>query len=202
MYEVRVNTSPLISHPAGPFYLDFQLNDGAGIGNADNTAWLSNFTFGGGSAVGSATAFGGVTGNLTSGITLRDTTAFNEFFQGFTAGSWLSFDLILTTKVDTPTPDLFSFAILDSTLSNLPTLAPFTDSFLSIDITGRNALADTFAGNGAIAPTAGGSPIALPAPTFVAVPEPSAYALFGAIMLLGIVAPRLWRKTKTITLVA
>jgi hypothetical protein len=57
-YHVTVATSPLIGHPAGPFSLDFQLTDGSGLGDANNTATISNLSYGGGAATGSATLSG------------------------------------------------------------------------------------------------------------------------------------------------
>src|SRR5688572_23187323 len=72
-YRVSMDTSALVGHPAGSFFLDFQLNDGEGWGNGNNTAVLSNFTFGSGGATGSATTFGGASGDLWSAVTLTDT---------------------------------------------------------------------------------------------------------------------------------
>src|SRR5688572_9400327 len=68
--HVSVDTQGLVGNPAGPFYVDFQFNDGTGAN--DNQVNLANFSFGGGAAVGTATTFGGVTGDLGSGITLTD----------------------------------------------------------------------------------------------------------------------------------
>ena len=52
VFHVSLDTSALTTL-AGPFSLDFQLNDGSGTGDANNTAILSHFTFGtGGSALG------------------------------------------------------------------------------------------------------------------------------------------------------
>lgn len=192
VFEINVNTSALIGHPAGPFYLDFQLNDGAGVGNGNNTATLSGFSFGGGAPLGAATVFGNVTGNLASTITLRDTTPFNEFFQAFTAGSALRFTLTLSNQVSVPVPDLFSFAILDNDLFNLPTLAPGSDALFTVDIAGGTPIVNTYAGSSVFAPVAGGLPIALPAPAVVPVPEPSTYGLVGAA-LVGIVA---WQRRR------
>ena len=53
-YIVTLNTSPLVGHTAGPFAMNFQLNDGSGLGDANNTALLSGFVFGGGGGAGSA----------------------------------------------------------------------------------------------------------------------------------------------------
>ena len=50
--NVSLGTSALIGHPAGPFSLDFQLLDGAGTNDGNNTATLSQFVFGGGAPSG------------------------------------------------------------------------------------------------------------------------------------------------------
>ncbi len=120
MFDVTLDTSGLIGHPAGPFYVDFQLNDGSGNFAGVNTATISNFMFGDkGSASGNPQLFGGAMGDLSTGVTLKDDAAFiNEFIEGFTPGSFLSFHVELTTNVDPGlTPDGFSFSILDSLLS-------------------------------------------------------------------------------------
>src|SRR4030088_2636836 len=84
IYNVSMNTSPLIGEAAGPFSLGFQFNDGSGAGDANNTAILTNFLFGvGGSASGLPTVFGGATGDLSSGITLIDSSFLNAFAQSF-----------------------------------------------------------------------------------------------------------------------
>jgi hypothetical protein len=189
-FDVRLNTSALIGHPAGPFYLDFQLNDGTGLGNGNNTATLSQFNFGGGSLLGAATSFGGATGSLASSVTLTDTSFFNEFFQGFTPGSSLSFRLSLTNNVNPPTPDLFAFSILDADLFNIRTFSPGnSDALVLVNITGPNLVANAYAGNGAPDQT-GATSIALAAPSVTPVPEPSAYGLMGAA-LVGATA---WRR--------
>jgi hypothetical protein len=134
IYHVDVNTAALVGNASGPFSLDFQLNDGSGAGDGNNTATLNHFAFGSGSASGSPTSFGGASGNLSGAVTLTDTTAFNEFFQGFTAGNTLSFDITLTLNSDAgPTPDSFSFGILDNSLYNLPTTG-VGDSFLLVNL--------------------------------------------------------------------
>lgn len=174
--RVQVDTSSLIGNPAGPFSLDFQLNDGLGIGDGNNWATLNNFQFGGGSAVPGATTFGGAWGSLSSGITITDTDPFNEFYQGFNPGSWLSFDLTLTTHVDMGgTPDIFSFAILDGGLMNLATQSMGSDAFVEINIDSSMPSIATFASADRLI-TASAMPI----------PEPSTYGL-GAAALLALV---------------
>src|SRR5690349_14032044 len=121
-----MSTSPLVGNPAGPFSLDFQLNDGSAAGDGNNTAVLSGFFFGSGASLGSASVAGGASGDLGSSVTLTDSGFLNEFTQGFTPGATLQFLLNLSTNVDAgDTPDQFSFAILDSSGAQLPTLSFF-----------------------------------------------------------------------------
>ncbi|MES2568803.1 MAG: NF038129 family PEP-CTERM protein [Verrucomicrobiota bacterium] len=134
-YHVTVNTASLLSDPSAPFALDFQLNGG---GLFSNTAIISNFDFGGGSPSSdpSASTFGLATGSLGSSVTLATDSlnAFNEFFQGFIPGSYLKFDVRLGTNINTPTPDAFSFSILDNNLQSITTDG-LGNSLLLIDIT-------------------------------------------------------------------
>src|SRR5438067_1451243 len=89
IYDFSLDTSPLIGHAAGPFSLAFQFNDGSGAGDANNTAILSAFQFGAGSATGAPTLFGGATGSLSSLVTLTDSSFFNAFTQTFNPGNLL-----------------------------------------------------------------------------------------------------------------
>src|SRR5579859_8205239 len=123
LYTFTMNTTPLVGH--GPFSLDFQFLDGSGSPSDlnNNTVKLTNFAFGaGGSPSGGGTGTGGASGSLASGVTLKDTGFFNEYFENFTPGTLLSF-AIDTTNVADPggTPDLFTLAILDSVGNELPT---------------------------------------------------------------------------------
>ena len=131
-YTVTADTSSLIGLP-GAFTLDFQLTDGSGIGDGNNTVMLNDFAFGGGSWAGPASA------------TLIDNAFFVEFPQGFTPGTSLSFKVSMTTAVDAGgTPDLFSLAILDNGVE-IPTLAPpGYDAFLLVNIDSSNPLIQTF----------------------------------------------------------
>jgi hypothetical protein len=191
IYNISMNTAPLIGDAAGPFSLEFQLNDGRGVGDANNTANLTNFLFSRGAAVGSSTLAGGATGNLTSGVSLTDSSFFNQFVQGFTPGNALSFRLSLSTNVDSGgTPDEFSFAILDHTGTEIPTLASFFDVFVQIDINSTNPVVRTFATDTSRTPEGGGTPINIAAPTATlvsSVPEPTmmTLTLSGLVALLG-----------------
>jgi hypothetical protein len=135
-FHVDVNTSSLVGDPGGaPFSLDFQL-----IGTGANTATIRNFSFSGGSPL-TNPPFGpadinGASGNLGSSVVLTDAANFfNEFFQGFSAGTReINFDVILTENVAAPTPDAFSMAILDNNALNIPTTGP-GDNLLQVNIT-------------------------------------------------------------------
>lgn len=175
-FRVQLDTSSLISNPSGPFTLDFQLNDGSGLGDANNWATISNISFGGGSATsGTDFTIGGASGNLGSSVALIDSNSLlNDFTQGFTPGSWLSFDVSLSTNVDDGvTPDEFSFAILDNNFFNLPTTSLGTDTFVQVALDSANPTVLTAASlDGAI-----------PAPSVTPVPEASTYGLMGAAAL-------------------
>jgi hypothetical protein len=188
--SVTLGTGALIGHPAGPFSLDFQLSDGSGTNDGNNTATLSQFGFGGGGPSGTPTLVGGAAGDLSSIVTITDNSFLNEFTQGFTAGTTLSFVLDLTTNVDAGgTPDQFSFAILDNTGSEIPTTASNStgsSSLIVINIDSPNPAILIFAGDPSEAPVAGGNPIAIAAPQLTSVgtgasgvPEPSSLSLAG-----------------------
>lgn len=193
-YNISLNTAPLAGHPAGPFSLNFQLTDGSGSNDANNTVTLSGFQFGpGGSAAGSAMRAGGVTGSLTSTVTLTDSAFLNSFTQQFAPGNRLSFMALVTTNVDAgPQPDEFSFAILDRTGVELPTISSFFDVFATIDINSpTNATVRTFASDPSRIPAGGGSPITTGATQVQVVPEPaSAILLFCGFLLLSMRARR------------
>jgi hypothetical protein len=174
-FQVVVDTAALIGSPGGPFSLDFQLIDGSGLSNGNNTATITNFVFTGAGAgpQGSPTLIGGAAGSLGSGVTLTDTAFINEFFQSFTPGSALSFLVTLTDSVEPgPTPDAFSFAILDRDLFNVPT-SGLGDALLLVSLASTPlpfASVQAFEGTGE----------ADVAVTATAVPEPASLLLLGS----------------------
>ena len=162
---IKIDTSPLIDHVAGPFSLNFQLTDGEGIGDGNTIVTLDHFDFGGGSIIGSPTLLGNVSDFLPSSISFTDGQFFNAFTQGFLPGSELSFNLTATESIDpNGTPDQFSLAILDSTGAELPTLG-FFDAFLVLDFDALNPPAQTFGSDISRTPHGGGSSINITAPT-------------------------------------
>jgi hypothetical protein len=183
IYTFSMNTTPLVGN--GPFALDLQFLDGSGSGDDNNTVALTDFTFGaGGSPSGGGTATGGASGSLASGVTLRDTQFFNEYFENFTPGTLLSFT-IDTTNVADPggTPDLFTVAILDSHGNELPTIGPASE-FLDVSLAGgANPQVSTYG-------SAPGSAFSLAAPIVqpqspATVPEPSSFGELIAVFLAG-----------------
>ena len=196
IYTVSINTSALVGHPAGPFSLDFQLNDGSGTNDANNTTILSNFTFGvGGSASGSPMLTGGATGDLATQVMLTDSSFLNEFTQGFTPGNSLMFNVMQTTNVDGgSTPDQFTLAIFDNVGAQLPTLS-FFDVFVEVDINSPLPDVQSFASDTGRTPAAGGDAINIPQPQITplggAIPEPGTLALLGfALLSVGILSAR------------
>jgi len=181
LYNVTIDTSPLIAHPAGPFALDLQLNDGSGTGNGNNTAILRSFNFASGDPSGTPTTVGQSSGNLSSSVTMADGSFFNEFVQTFTPGSMLSFQLSLTTNLEASVPDEFSLAILDRSGVEIPTLGR-SNALIIIDIDSAFPSLSAFPTNTSVSPGAGGPPIniAVPTVTLANVPEPGSLALVAA----------------------
>src|SRR5689334_4019272 len=72
-YNINMDTTPLVGHPAAPFYLAFELADGEGVGDANNLAILSDFQFGSGvGPSGTALLFGSAFGDLASEVVMTD----------------------------------------------------------------------------------------------------------------------------------
>ncbi len=201
-YHIRMDTAPLVGHAAGPFALNFQFTDGSGNtpGDANNTVHLFNFNFGGGSGMGTSATINGASGDLASGVTLTDTDLLNDFAQTFTPGNELNFDVTLTNNADASgTPDEFTFAILDNTGIELPTLGLAdvgADVFLLTDLTGDPLTLQTFASDDSQAPAGGGNPLAIAAPTATAVPEPGNVALLASLTVGGSLLLRRSRKRR------
>lgn len=196
-YHVTLDASPLSTSDAGPFTLEFQLTSGIAPDGNRTQAVLENFTFGGGSATGAPAFIGGAAGALTTGVTLGTSSFLNDFQQSFLPQGTLAFDLSLTTDPANPPRDPadgFSFAILDNTGTEIPTLGFFdigSDVLLSMDLDGSGAPHIlTYATDDSVPPAGGTTPITMDAPVVTiptnTVPEPGTWAFLG-----GIVAPGL-----------
>ena len=175
-FTVSLDTSQLSTLYPGitTFALDFQLNDGSGTSDGNNTATLSNFSLGGGSPSGIPDLFGGASGDLSTTVSLTDNSFLNEFTQGFTPGTLLSFDVNLTTNVDAgPFPDWFSFALTEPGFS-------FFDVYAQVNIDSANPPVQAITHNGL-------TPVVQNAQ---AVPEPVTLSL----LLLGFAGMALTRR--------
>lgn len=182
IYTVNLDTSPLMG-VVGDFALAFQLNDGSGADDANNTVTLSNFNFGGGGAAGcplNCTLLGGALGDATATVTLNDSSFFNSFAERFTPGTSLSFNVDLTTNLDAGgVADFFGFSILLNG-NAIPTQDPLgADTLLATDIDSLNPTLAPFA-------TAAGSPATLGAPMVALAPPPGQVPEPGSLMLMGI----------------
>jgi len=176
-FDVSLNTSALSGTPQ---ILAFGLNDSDG---STNTVSLTDFNFGAGSAVsgtadctllGSLTG-AGCSGDLTSAVTLTDTTSETFFDQEFQAGSSLSFELTTTNDFAGATPDGFAMYLCNSTLTACYSDDPSTGALLVLGLGGTPLTPSSFTLNGASAQS-------LPAPvvtesTVTPVPEPSSIVL-------------------------
>jgi hypothetical protein len=161
---------------------------GFGLTNSDgntNALSLSDFDFGGGSAVSGSEdcTFGGLlsgagcSGDLTSGVTLDDVDVAALFTQQFEAGSLLSFVLTSTNNYAGPVPDQFAMYLCDATISTC----------YSDDGSGALLLLDLV--GGPLSPTSfvrvGASGEGLDPPTVTAVPVPEPGTLLMLFMGLS-----------------
>ena len=111
-------------------------------------AVLSGFAFGGGNWTGPLSAANG-TGSASvdpvrGTMALTDSSFFNEYLQGFAPGASLSFQVDLTLGSTSSTmPDEFSFAILENSLTEIPTQGP-GDALVTIDASSSGITALAF----------------------------------------------------------
>ena len=122
VYNVTFNTSSVSGTPG---YLDIEFNPGSGASQAA-TAQVLNFNPGGGTLTGAATLAGNVTGTLPGTLTFQNSTAINDYVQGFTYGTQVSFVLVLsgpaiTSPNGSPDGSSFSVSFYDSSLNSILT---------------------------------------------------------------------------------
>jgi hypothetical protein len=200
IFTVTLNTAPLTTaadSAAGPFSLAFQLAQGD-PSNPLNTATVSDFAFGGGSAAAcpaNCTTFGGVTGDATSSIGLSTSDGFEAIIQAFTPGSQLSFQVDVSTNINTGVaPDDFAFSLLDSTGFPIPTQdGSGADTFLTVLLNSSSPSVLTYASDPTTGTAAGDVLISLSAPAIgtptapASTPEPSSLVLLACTVaaLLG-----------------
>ncbi len=171
--NVIMDTSPL-SGAASSVVFDFLDGDAA----PNNSVTLSNFSFGGGSpsgipdftcTSGTGVSCGGITGDLSSVVTMSDNfDFFNEFVAEFIPGNELSFTMAFSENFAGGTPDSFLFSLLDSNGDVIPTTSnpSGTNTFLSLEIASSSIIEVSDSPDSGIS-----------APTFSPVPEPDITAL-------------------------
>jgi hypothetical protein len=179
--NVTVNTSAFVGS-ADSFELYFQLNDGNGTGDGNNSVSLSNFAFGAGGSGGAidpAYSSGNYSGTLAGGLSMTDSPAYNSVAAFFTPGALLSFQVQDTfTSIDSPTPDLFAFAIIDNGAPLNTSDPTLSDNMFDINFTSASPTPDIYTdATDNITPT-----VALAGTNTV--PEPSTWALLGSGLLL------------------
>jgi hypothetical protein len=162
--QVTVKTSWLIGHPAGPFSIAFALTDGSGLEDGKSTATVTNVNFGSGKALKVPFLVGGASGDLTSAVTITNSSVLSLFVETFTPGEELSFQVSLTAgQSKGGFPTRLTVFILDASGTPLATLAPVGDFFIGIDLTSEDPSPEVYASDPSRPPPAG-NPISIPAP--------------------------------------
>jgi hypothetical protein len=185
-YDITVDTSS-ISTQSG--YVDFQFNPGgvaAGLASAavTNFAPLANLK----ATDPNNSVSGDVTGSLSSTLTLTNDTAFNDFFEGFTYGSSIAFDVTLSgPAIGSPSGNIGSTFSLGLYASDATTpLLSNGDSdgtvlAINVDPTTGNTYVDLNNTNTTIV-------------SYNATPEPSSVLLFATMFPAGLAIARCrWR---------
>ncbi len=185
-YQVTVDTSSIAGTSGS---LDFQFNPGSLTSQAANLEIL-DFTSDG-TLAGSPSLTGDVSGTLPGSVMFDNGTVYNDYFEGFTFGGTLSFEVSLFGPALTA-PDgvstsgsAFAFSMFSDSGGTIPALT--TD--------GINGFAYTIDVNldGTTSPTILSSEL-----TASATPEPSSMLLFGSGLtaMLGLGANRGLRRLK------
>jgi PEP-CTERM motif len=170
-YQVTVNTSSIAGTTGS---LDFNFNPGPLVTQAASIQ-IQDFTSNGTLAEACPCGTGDVTGQLPSTVTIDNGTAYNDYFDDFTFGSTLSFDLsfygpALTAPNGTSTSgSTFAFSMFSDPAGTVPALTSNTTY-------GYAAMIDVNL-NGTTTPLDYSSET-----TITAVPEPGTWSL----MALGI----------------
>jgi len=122
-YNVTVNTSSIAGSVGS---LDFNFNPGP-LAVQDASVQILNVSSDG-IFVGSAAVIGNVSGTLPTTLTFDNGTAFNDYFQEFTFGSTLAFDVsFLGPALSSPdgvstSGSTFAFSLFSDIAGTLPTL--------------------------------------------------------------------------------
>jgi len=191
-FRVDIDTSALVSAPNGPFYLDFQLNEGSS--SLANSVQLTDFTFDGGHATGTPSAWGQAGGTLGTSMWLKDDSAdpFNEILQGFSSDTTgIHFEVSISQNLAGVTPDAFTVAILDSEtgLPQIGTDAPDGVSLITLNIDANDTLGDVKAYSSTL-------PEGVLASVGTPVPEASTMGFAFGAFALGLAGLRRWSRRR------
>jgi hypothetical protein len=175
-YVLTVNTSS-ISGTTGS--LDFNFNPGPLVTQAASLQILNFST--NGALVGAPSLLGDVSGTLPGTLTFDNGTAFNDYFQGFTFGSSLSFDAkFYGPAVNSPdgtstSGTAFAFSMFSDPAGTMPVLTTDTVNgfayVVEINLDGSTTATNFLPGN--------------------AVPEPGTASFILAVLLFGIASATL-----------
>ena len=144
-YLIDINTAAIANNVAGPYYLDLQSIWGSGSAQSFT---VSNIALTGGSFITGTdvTTGAGLSGGAGTALTFdtSGTNSVNEWYQQFDAGvTDVKFNVLASTNGIGATPTQFSVAILDNSLTNIPTTAAFGDTLATISITNIGATLGT-----------------------------------------------------------
>jgi len=178
LYEVTVDTSS-ITGTAGS--LDFNFNPGPLV-TQDASLQILNFASDG-SLAGSPALTGDVSGILPATLTFDNGTALNDYFEGFTFGSTLSFEVSLYgPAVSSPdgvstSGSTFAFSMFSDAAGTIPALtSDTTDGFAFTTVVNLD-------GTTTVTPFSSQTTVT---PAASSVPEPSSWALIGiALACMG-----------------
>jgi len=171
-YQITVDTSSIPSSPDGGSF-EFQFNPGPMQSQAASLQIL-NFSSDG-VLRDSPVIIGNVSGSLPLMVTFDNGASFNDYFQGFTYGSTLSFKVVISgPALDSPdgvstSGSLFAFSLFSDALGTTP--VPFTEvtnglAFIAdVNLDGMVTLTNYTAET-----------------TISAVPIPAAVWLFGSVL--------------------
>jgi hypothetical protein len=185
-YLVGVDTSSLNGQSG---YLDFQFNPG-GAGASAAAAMISSFATDGllQPAAPLNSISGDVTGTLPGLLTLGNTTAFNDYFEGVTYGNSANFELTLSgpgVGSSGTVGSSFAFSLFDSSGSTALLTTDPNGSVVTVNLNADGSTSvDTF-------PQSANNPT--PAATVTAaVPEPSTLILASTLLPAAFLMRKRW----------
>ena len=145
-FEIQVNTLALQGQPG---YLDFQFNPGPASDPASATLYFFNSD---GTLVPPTGNSGDVSGTLPGTVTLNNDTAYNDYNEGFTFGSF--FDIFVTLDVPSlsgtaSSGDAFVLGLYDSGDTNELITTSIDPGLVEIDLdTNGNPTVTNYSPNG------------------------------------------------------